>query len=90
MLSALAEPFRLGNDDFFVSSSIGISRFPADAQDVETVLVDGRIVVSEGQVVGVDHEALLDAADHASDSAWQRFAERYGAYEAPWGGVRGT
>ena len=64
--------------------------YHAHANDVETVMVDGRIVVSEGQVVGVDHDALIDAAGNASDGAWHRFAERYGAYEAPWGGVTGT
>ena len=60
--------------------------YHAHGQDVETVMVDGRIVVREGQVVDVDHEALLDAAAHAADGAWQRFAERYGGYAAPWVG----
>ena len=58
--------------------------YHAHAHDVETVMVDGRMVVREGQVVGVDHDALLEAAARAAGGAWSRFANRWGGYEAPW------
>ena len=35
--------------------------YHAHAKDVETVMVDGRMVVLEGRVVGEDEQALLDA-----------------------------
>jgi cytosine/adenosine deaminase-related metal-dependent hydrolase len=53
------------------------------AKDVETVMVDGRIVVRDGRVVGEDETALLDAAALASDAAWERFVARYGDYATP-------
>lgn len=41
--------------------------FGATARDVRTVLVDGRVVVEDGEVIGVDVPRLLeDAARHAA------------------------
>ncbi|MEA2424383.1 MAG: 5-methylthioadenosine/S-adenosylhomocysteine deaminase [Thermoleophilaceae bacterium] len=41
--------------------------FGATSRDVRTVIVDGRVVVEDGEVVGVDMAALLDdAARHAA------------------------
>ena len=52
--------------------------YHAHASDVETVLVDGRIVVEGGAVVGADERALVDGAEAAAASAWSRFVERFG------------
>ena len=38
MLSALAEPFEVGGDPFVVNGSIGVSRFPQDSSDAETLM----------------------------------------------------
>ncbi len=38
MLSALSEEFRLGQEQAFVSASIGITLFPADADDIDSLL----------------------------------------------------
>jgi diguanylate cyclase (GGDEF)-like protein/PAS domain S-box-containing protein len=38
MLETLSEPFRIGNESFHVSGSIGISIFPRDADDADTLL----------------------------------------------------
>jgi len=38
VLDALAEPFRLGSHEVTMGGTIGISAFPADGQDVETLL----------------------------------------------------
>lgn len=56
--------------------------YHAHARDVETVMVDGRTVVRDGEVVGESEEALLDEAGKASDAAWARFFERHGGYDA--------
>lgn len=52
------------------------------AKDVETVVVDGRVVVSEGRVQTADEGELLAQADAASRTAWERFVTRYGGYVA--------
>jgi diguanylate cyclase (GGDEF)-like protein/PAS domain S-box-containing protein len=38
ILRALAQPFYLRNETVFISASIGIARYPADAQDVASLL----------------------------------------------------
>lgn len=48
--------------------------YSACAADVDTVLVDGRVLVDAGQVVGVDEAALL----HACVEAARRLRERAG------------
>ena len=48
------------------------------AKDVETVLVDGRVVVDDRRPVHVDGAALIDAAQEAATAAWGRFVAKYG------------
>lgn len=62
---------------------IGTLVYHAHAKDVHTVMVDGRIVVEDGKVTGIDEEALIGAAGEAADAAWSRFAARHGGYSAP-------
>ncbi len=38
ILGNLAEPFQLGSETLYVTASIGITIFPADAEDIETLL----------------------------------------------------
>ena len=52
------------------------------AKDVDTVMVDGRVVVREGRLAAGGEQGLLDAAAHAADAAWGRFADRHGGYAA--------
>ena len=52
------------------------------AKDVETVLVDGRVVVDERRLVHVDGPALIDAAQDAATAAWSRFIAKYGGIMA--------
>jgi cytosine/adenosine deaminase-related metal-dependent hydrolase len=52
------------------------------AKDVETVLVDGRVVVEGGRLVHADGGALLDGAQEAATGAWQRFVAKYGGIMA--------
>ena len=52
--------------------------YHAHASDVETVLVDGRVVVENARLVNTDQEYLLDNAEQASTAAWSRFVGKYG------------
>jgi cytosine/adenosine deaminase-related metal-dependent hydrolase len=52
--------------------------YHAHARDVETVLVDGRVVVDGGRVATVDAAALIDPAQDAATAAWSRFVARHG------------
>ena len=64
-------------------ASAGDRRNVADAGDVDTVMVDLRVLVRHGKVSAVDEDAMPTAAEHASQGAWSRFAQRHGAYVAP-------
>ena len=57
--------------------------YHAHAADVDTVMVDGRVLVHNGKVSGIDEDAMLTAAEQASQGAWSRFAQRHGAFVAP-------
>ncbi|MFT5172567.1 MAG: 5-methylthioadenosine/S-adenosylhomocysteine deaminase [Gammaproteobacteria bacterium] len=57
--------------------------YHARAKDVDVVMIDGRVLVSEGKVCDVGEDELLSAAQQAADGAWSRFALRHGAYVAP-------
>jgi len=52
--------------------------YHAHAKDVETVLVDGRIVVDEGVLCHADGGSLVDDAESAAQEAWGRFVAKYG------------
>jgi cytosine/adenosine deaminase-related metal-dependent hydrolase len=56
--------------------------YHAHARDVETVLVDGRVVVDGGRPVHADAAALVDAAQEAATAAWRRFVAKYGGIMA--------
>ena len=49
MLAALAAPFRLGDTEFHVGGSIGISLFPRDAPDAETLLAHADAAMYEAK-----------------------------------------
>lgn len=66
-----------------VNDPLGTLIYHGHAKDVDTVMVDGRIVVRDGRLVDVDESAMLETAGVASDAAWRRFAERHGGYVAP-------
>jgi 5-methylthioadenosine/S-adenosylhomocysteine deaminase len=56
--------------------------YHAHAKDVETVLVDGRVVVDGHRLVAVDARALVDGAQEAATAAWSRFVAKYGGIMA--------
>ncbi len=56
--------------------------YHAHATDVETVMVDGRIVVEGGKLVHADAGRLVAGAEEAAQEAWGRFVEKYGGISA--------
>jgi cytosine/adenosine deaminase-related metal-dependent hydrolase len=52
------------------------------SKDVETVLVDGRVVVDDRRLVHADATALIDGAQEAATAAWGRFVAKYGGIMA--------
>lgn len=53
------------------------------SKDVETVIVNGDIVVDDGALVHAEEEALVDAAESSAQEAWGRFVHKYGDIIAP-------
>jgi len=56
--------------------------YHAHARDVETVLVDGRVVVDDRRLVFADAGSLVDQAQEAATAAWRRFIAKYGGIMA--------
>ena len=56
--------------------------YHAHGKDVDTVMVDGRILVQGGEMKTVDEGALIAGAAGAAEAAWSRFAARYGGFVA--------
>ena len=54
--------------------------YHAHAKDVETVMVDGRVLVRDGAPIDLDEGDLVERAARAGEAAWGRFHERFGAY----------
>jgi 5-methylthioadenosine/S-adenosylhomocysteine deaminase len=52
--------------------------YHAHRRDVELVMVDGRILVENGEPRTVDRRAVIDAATAAAQAAWSRFEAKYG------------
>lgn len=44
---------------------------------VDSVMVDGRFLMRDGQLTGVDERAVAEAAQEANDAVWARFHERF-------------
>ena len=46
--------------------------------DVDTVIVDGRILVRGGEVLNVDVDDVIDAGQQQAENFWQRFESAFG------------
>jgi 5-methylthioadenosine/S-adenosylhomocysteine deaminase len=51
--------------------------YHAHAEDVDTVMVDGQILVANGMVQTINVDTVIDQAQAAADSLWSRFAKTY-------------
>ena len=56
--------------------------YHAHAKDVETVLVDGRVLMRDGMLLAIDEDELVERAAVAGAAAWDRFLGRFGAHVA--------
>ena len=52
--------------------------YHAHSKDVELVMVDGRILVEDFELVTADAGSLINDAAAAAESAWGRFVAKYG------------
>lgn len=52
ILAMLSEPFHVDGQDLFVTSSIGVALFPADGEDIETLLANANIAMSHAKKQG--------------------------------------
>jgi len=55
------------------------------ASDVDTVIVDGRILVRGGEVLTVNVDDVLDAGQQQAEAFWQRFESAFGGSVMPEG-----
>jgi len=44
---------------------------------VDSVMVDGRFLMRDGDLVGVDEAAVSQASQEANDAIWRRFGEEF-------------
>jgi 5-methylthioadenosine/S-adenosylhomocysteine deaminase len=56
--------------------------YHAHMGNVDTVMVDGEILVAGGKACRVEEGALLDEAQRCAEAAWARFVDRYGDVRA--------
>lgn len=52
VLDAIAEPFQLDNNDLFATGSVGISVFPNDGDDIETMLRNADMAMYRAKAAG--------------------------------------
>jgi len=62
ILQKLAEPFRLGNDTGYVSTSIGITLYPDDATDIEALLKNADQAMYEAKKQGRNRSSYFTQA----------------------------
>lgn len=62
ILEGLEEPLRVQTDELFIRSSIGISRYPFDGDDVETLLKNANTAVHRAKELGHNSSMFYDAA----------------------------
>jgi diguanylate cyclase (GGDEF)-like protein/PAS domain S-box-containing protein len=81
---ALAEPFDLGTGDLFVSASIGISIFPGDSTDVETLVRCADTAMYQAKEYGRNNFQFFTAKMHehavrhlALDNELRRAVDRH-------------
>lgn len=72
ILNALAEPFDLAGQELFISASIGISLFPTDGQDLETLLKNADVALYRAKDQGRNGYAVYQPEMNATTST--RFA----------------
>lgn len=60
ILRAIREPFRLNEDEIIITASIGLSLFPRDGDDIETLVDHAEHAVTNAQVLGRNKGAFYN------------------------------
>ncbi len=72
ILGSLAEPFQLGQHEVFITASIGVSRFPDDGCDVQSLLKNADTAMYHAKDNGRDSFYFYDSA--MSSTALERLS----------------
>jgi diguanylate cyclase (GGDEF)-like protein/PAS domain S-box-containing protein len=62
ILSSLSKPFRVNGHELFITASIGVSLFPADGDDVETLLKSADSAMYRAKELGRNQAQLFTAS----------------------------
>ena len=66
LLDVLAQPFAIDGRELFVTASIGVSVFPADGSDVETLVKNADAAMYRAKEQGRNNHQFYTAAVHAA------------------------
>lgn len=74
ILCRLADPFSIADDDVAINTSIGISLWPDDAADVETLTRNCRSALQQSKLAGHNQYRFYDGSRHREASRLLRMA----------------
>jgi diguanylate cyclase (GGDEF)-like protein/PAS domain S-box-containing protein len=80
IIEAIRYPFHIEGREFFITTSIGISLFPDDGNDAETLIKNADTAMYQAKEVGRDNYQLFNAIVNAK--ALQRIALEHGLRKA--------
>ena len=80
IIEAMRYPFHIEGREFFITTSIGISIFPDDGPDAETLIKNADTAMYQAKEVGRDNYQLFNAIVNAK--ALQRIALEHGLRKA--------
>ncbi|HEX8410600.1 MAG TPA: EAL domain-containing protein, partial [Thermoanaerobaculia bacterium] len=80
IIEAVRYPFHIEGREFFITTSIGISVYPEDGSDAETLIKNADTAMYQAKEVGRDNCQLFNA--HVNAKALQRIAVEHGLRKA--------
>jgi len=80
IIEAVRYPFHIEGREFFTTTSIGISLFPEDGTDAETLIKNADTAMYQAKELGRDNYQLFNA--HVNANALQRIALEHGLRKA--------
>src|SRR6185436_19489003 len=80
IIEAIRHPFHIEGREFFTTTSIGISFFPEDGTDAETLIKNADTAMYQAKELGRDNYQLFNA--HVNAKALQRIALEHGLRKA--------
>jgi diguanylate cyclase (GGDEF)-like protein len=70
ILAALMRPYRIGEHDLRVTASVGLSTYPADGQDAETLIRNADAAMYRAKKNGRDNYRFFDSRQDAPVDNW--------------------